>query len=327
MSHIQNPTTGRITAALFIMQGAFLWPAVSVHAAPADLPAATAQQQERPHADRISIDLAKDQKADDQKAKNDRSTTKTYGSGNVDRDISYKGPDPRVRRQVKREIDRARRQIEASIARVDRKLKTVENKIAREVLEDTRAALMDALADMQDVQHDLQQDLDAVRVDIGGDFDDFAVMESEARIEALREALEDIDDQRKTIREAELDLEGDLARARHDIEEAFQDMGDLDLEFAPDGSVERFRMRMGERARESLIEAEQGKVRALEEAEASLQRARNRLEARLERELEREKDRRERAAERAADAARQSAEMGGGDTGRDPDSDPDGNSL
>ncbi len=110
-----------------------------------------------------------------------------------------------------------------------------------------------------------------------------------AKIEsaAMAEALADLADSELELSEMRVELKGDIADARREIEEA---LGDLELELDIDGDIRTLRIESLRSAELSLEEMEKHHLEALKRAEEDIKRERARLEERLrEREAEAQK--------------------------------------
>ncbi len=204
-----------------------------------------------------------------------------------DRPVEIEIDPNTVHLKVHKEASRAERRIRKSLERVTEQLARTDNEVAREVLEETRESLIEALESVKESQLRFRTG----RAERDHDSEGFEWLNSEERLEVLREAMEQVAEQSVELQEMEAEIQEELAEARKELEEELAELGDFDLEISPSGEVERFRFRFGREASRALERAEREQLRALRRAEEELKRARERLERRLEKELR--KDRRD----------------------------------
>jgi len=102
---------------------------------------------------------------------------------------------------------------------------------------------------------------------------------AEIESDALREALKEIEIKQGDISRLRIELKGDLAEAREELEDA---LGELDIEIDLDGEVHALHLESLRDAERSMEGFEERHLEALKRAEEELKRERERLEKRLE---------------------------------------------
>ncbi len=169
----------------------------------------------------------------------------------------------------------ALKEAKAALAEVSERLAKAKNKSEKQALKAAQRGLQAAIVSLEErrMRHVI---VAPSRVEI-------------ARIEsdAMADALEHLADREVELTEMRVDLKGDIAEARREIEEA---LGDLELELDLDGDVRTLRIESLKSAELSLEEMEKHHLEALKRAEEDIKRERERLEERLrEREAEAQK--------------------------------------
>lgn len=166
-----------------------------------------------------------------------------------------------------------------ALDKVEARLKKAKKKDEREALEAAKGGLEHALEALQSSSAHMSFAFSHMP-------DGMAVRRIE--VEALEEALADMQENLEDLGRMRIEIREDLADAHEDIAEA---MAELKFEFEFDTEMQEEHARGLERAQEELARAEEHQLEGLKRAEEQLKRERERFERRLEerrRELEEE---------------------------------------
>jgi predicted nucleic acid-binding Zn-ribbon protein len=190
--------------------------------------------------------------------------------------------------------ERALKEVKRELKRVEKRLKKADSEIEREALESARDGLEDAIEDMEERRENIIE----FRAD---------VFEWEQdRKAALKDALKQLKENERELGHARVIMLEELAEARIDIEEAFEEMDfdfdfdfdfdDIDIHIIGDSDlkdVEKVRIRAIKQARDNLDNLEARHLKQLKRSEERLKKQQDRLARELERSKAREEALRE----------------------------------
>jgi predicted nucleic acid-binding Zn-ribbon protein len=195
----------------------------------------------------------------------------------------------RVFINVAKANERALREVARELKRVEKKLKKADNEVEREALESARDSLKEAIEGMKERRENIVE----FRAD---------VFEWEQdRKEAIKEAIKELKSNEKELGRARVIMLEELAEAREEIAEAFEDMDfDFDFDFDFDdmdihiidesdlADIEKVRVRAIKQARDNLDSLEERHLKQLKRSEERLKKQQDRLARELDRSKARE---------------------------------------
>lgn len=189
---------------------------------------------------------------------------------------------------ISRANEMALREVTRELKSIEKQIKNADSEFEREVLEQARDGLIVAIEDMKERRNDIVE----FRADI------FEWEEDRKR--SIKDALKELKSNEKELGRARIIMLEELEEARHDIEEAFQDM-EFDFEFDFDfddvevhidesdlKDIEKTRLKALKRARKELDKLEKRHLRSLKHSEERLKRQQERLQHELARSKERQ---------------------------------------
>ncbi len=165
-------------------------------------------------------------------------------------------------------IEQAKESIESSLSKMQEKLSKAKNEYERQAINSAIESLNEAKISLDEQS--------ALMVDIDQEFHSL----SDIHVEAITEALAEVNLSEEELIDVKVELMDELAEARIEIQEA---LNDLDLEFIVDeqGEFHELRVRALKQAELSLKGMEEKHIEALKRAEADLKRTREELERKL----------------------------------------------